>query len=104
MSTEDNKIVELDVSKSYIAGKLSCIECELKAAEQYISTLKREKCTLMRTLEDRTKLSKDRIHKVRSRSTVDIVVNLSSHEEYMEDNNKKEIKLILFFPKSTIPL
>ena len=50
MSTEDNKIVELDVNKAYIAGNLSCIERELKAAEQYIHTLKREKGTLMQTL------------------------------------------------------
>ena len=98
-------IEDMNLSKAYISGKLSCLDRDIKVAEQYLHTLKHEKRNLLLTLEDRTKLSKVRIRKVRKQSTVDIVINVSSEDEgeYIETDIKNDIKLIPFKPNLPIP-
>ena len=86
-------LVERDVSRAYICGKLSVIDREIKAARRYLHTLESEQKSLMITLEDRTKLSKVQIQTF-SQSYVDIVVDVSSEEKYIESDNKKDFKLI----------
>ena len=102
MSTESNT-AEMDLSKAYISGKLSCIDRDMRTAEQYLRTIKREKQNLLHTLEDRTMLSKVRICKVRKQSTVDILITISSEEEYMEEDDKKDLKLIPLKPLISTP-
>ena len=52
---------EMDLSQAYILGKLLSINRDIRATEQYLRTLKREKRSLLITLEDRTQLSKVKI-------------------------------------------
>ena len=92
---------ECSIGQAYISGKLSCINREIIATEQYLRTLKREKHSLMRTLEDRTQLAKIKVRKVRRKSVVEVTVDVSSGGEYYEDDDKKEIKPLPVPPIST---
>ena len=86
-------LVERFVSRAYINGKLSVIDREIKAARRYIHTLESKQKSLMITLEDRTKLSEIQIQTF-GWSYVDIVVDVSSDEEYIESDDKKDLKPI----------
>ena len=91
-------LVETDVSRAYICGKLSVIDRKLKATKRYLCTLASEKRSLLITLEDRTKLSKVQIWMF-SQSYINIVVDVSSgEEEYVEQDDNK-FKIIPFTPK-----